>query len=214
VELESVARSSRGGVTRGAHRRLTIDLASLDEIRTAIGATATLMIDANQAWSMDEAREALRAYAEFDLAFAEEPLRADRPLVEWLALAADSPMPLAAGENIADTESFEQIIASRAVAYLQPDLAKWGGVSGCLAVALKAKAAGLVYCPHYLGGGVGLLSSAHVLAAQGGDGLLEIDVNPNRLREDLAGALTIVEDGHVTLSDAPGIGIDPIDLFA
>ena len=48
------------------------------------------------------------------------------PLVEWLALAADSPMPLAAGENIADTESFEQIIASRAVAYLQPDLAKMG----------------------------------------------------------------------------------------
>ena len=38
------------------------------------------------------------------------------------------------------------------------------------------------YCPHFLGGGIGLLASAHALAAVGGDGMLEVDCNPNPLR--------------------------------
>ena len=69
---------------------------------------------------------------------------------------------------------------------LQPDLAKWGGLSGCWRVARKIRGAGLRYCPHFLGGGIGLIASAHLLAAAGGDGLLEVDVNPNPLRDAFA----------------------------
>lgn len=45
--------------------------------------------------------------------------------------------------------------------------AKWGGVSGNLPVARAIVAAGLTYCPRFLGGGIGLLASAHLLAAKG-----------------------------------------------
>ena len=72
------------------------------------------------------------------------------------------------------------------MAVVQPDVAKWGGISGCLPVARRVVAARRRYCPHYLGGGIGLLASAHLLAAVGGDGLLEVDCNPNPLREGLA----------------------------
>jgi hypothetical protein len=35
---------------------------------------------------------------------------------------------------------------------------------------------------YFLGGGISLVASAHLLAAAGGAGLLEVDVNPNPLR--------------------------------
>ena len=69
-------------------------------------------------------------------------------------------------------------------------------------------AAGRRYCPHFLGGGVGLLASAHLLAGTGGDGWLEIDANPNPLRSLLEGPIAVIDDGTAVLGDAPGIGID------
>jgi L-alanine-DL-glutamate epimerase-like enolase superfamily enzyme len=95
------------------------------------------------------------------------------------------------------------------LAVVQPDMCKWGGVTGCLPLAKRIVAAGLTYCPHFLAGIVGLMSSAHLLAAAGGDGMLEVDANPSPLREILAGGLPPIEDGIMTLPAEPGIGVEP-----
>lgn len=68
--------------------------------------------------------------------------------------------------------------------------------------------AGLRYCPHCQGGGIGLVGSAHVLAAAGGDGLLEIDVNPNPLRQELAQPFPKISRVRFTLPIGSGLGID------
>ena len=75
--------------------------------------------------------------------------------------------------------------------------------------AKKAGEEGKIYCPHYLGGGIGLLASAHLLAAIGGPGILEIDCNPNSLREQLAEPFPSVTDGMFELPQTPGLGIEP-----
>ncbi|MBN8984457.1 MAG: mandelate racemase/muconate lactonizing enzyme family protein, partial [Rhizobiales bacterium] len=79
----------------------------------------------------------------------------------------------------------------------------------CVSVGRAARAAGKTFCPHYLGGGIGLLASAHLLAAVGGDGLLEVDFNPNPLSDALCGPVSDVRDGHITLTDTPGLGFTP-----
>jgi L-alanine-DL-glutamate epimerase-like enolase superfamily enzyme len=185
------------------------DLANLQALRSLLGPDTPLMVDANQGWDLDEALRMAPLLEEFSLAWLEEPLRADRPWREWQALAKDAPMPLAGGENIASTEAFDVALRESPFAVLQPDLAKWGGISGCWPVVAKARAKGLRYCPHYLGGGIGLLHSGHVLAAAGGDGMLEIDANPNPLRTRLAPAMNAIADGHCGLGDEPGIGFTP-----
>ena len=76
-------------------------------------------------------------------------------------------------------------------------------------MARKILASGLRFCPHYLGGGIGLAASAHLLAAAGGDGALEVDANPNPLRTLTCGPLAQVSDGAATLSDEPGLGPAP-----
>src|SRR3546814_2737114 len=77
-----------------------------------------------------------------------------------------SPIRLAGGENLRGETAFGAAIDAGDLSLIQPDVAKWGGVSGCLAVARRALAAGRVYCPHYLGGGIGLAASAHLRSAE------------------------------------------------
>jgi D-galactarolactone cycloisomerase len=185
------------------------DVANLCSLRRVLGADARLMVDANQAWELEEAAHHAQAFAPFGLAWLEEPIAADSAWESWRALRGRTTIPLAGGENLAAEGAFDAAIGSGALAVLQPDVAKWGGITGCLAVARRARAAGLLYCPHYLGGGIGLVASAHLLAAAGGDGVLEIDANDNALRTALMGPITSLRGGRAVLTDDPGLGIVP-----
>ena len=190
------------------------DSANLRALREALGNDVALMVDTNQAWALEDALLAARRLEAYPLGWLEEPLRADRPWSEWQALVRSTSIPLAAGENVAGEAKFDDAIASGALRVVQPDAAKWGGISGCLPVARRIRAAGLRYCPHFLGGGIGLLASAHLLAACGGDGMLEIDANPNPLRDELCGSLAKPKDGLCRLGEEPGLGVpaDPREL--
>lgn len=166
-----------------------------------------LFVDANQCWSLDEARAAIPMLVDTGVEWFEEPMVATTPVGQWRTLARDCPIPLAGGENILDANGLEESIDW--FDFVQPDIGKWGGVDGSLDIARKTIAAGKTYCPHWLSGGVGLLHSAHILAAAGGAGLLEVDTNPNPLRTEVIKGLPGLEDGEFLLGDAPGIGIEP-----
>ena len=184
------------------------DLGNVKVVRAALGPGEQLMLDANQAWSFEAASAIVPQLEAFDIDWLEEPLRADASVAHWQQLRAIAGMPLAAGENMIGATAFAAAIDAGALAVLQPDVAKWGGISGCWPVIRQIRAAGLRFCPHYLGAGVGLLASAHVLAAAGGDGMLEVDANPNPLRTHLAPHLETPRNGHVALGHRPGIGVD------
>lgn len=182
------------------------DLTNVRDISKSLLPGERLLLDANQAWDLDTASTMLQELAAWSPGWIEEPLRCDRPLEEWRRLAERSPIPLAAGENLRSPEAFRT--APEVLAVVQPDACKWGGVSGCLAAARTALEAGATYCPHYLGGGVGLMTSAHLLAAAGGSGMLEVDVNPNPLREGLIRPRPVLRDGRFQLPKGPGLGVE------
>ncbi len=185
------------------------DLAVLSEVCSGLTAGEKLMADANQAWTIEQAREFVDRAGNVPLSWLEEPLRADRPDEEWRALAEQTKIPIAAGENVRGQLDFEHKINSGYLGVVQPDICKWGGISANLPIVRDILAAGVRYCPHYLGGGIGLVASAHLLAAVGGDGTLELDYNTNPLREGLADPLPAVVDGTITLTGEPGLGVKP-----
>jgi L-alanine-DL-glutamate epimerase-like enolase superfamily enzyme len=183
------------------------DIRNLTELRAALGAGTTIMVDANQAWTPDTAVRRIEELAPFGLTWVEEPIPADEPAAQWRELARQCGLPLAAGENLRGEAAFREALDSGYLAFIQPDVAKWGGLSGCRAVARMAALAGAIFCPHWLGGGVGLAASLHLRAAMGPEGFAEVDANPNPLREEVFPmALT---DGSVNLSEAPGHGAEP-----
>src|SRR3954471_10918910 len=185
------------------------DLESLNPVAASLAGDERLMVDVNQGWDLAAAAATLPLLADFPLVWIEEPLMADRPAAEWTQVAALARTPLAAGENVRGSGPFQTMIDSGLFGFVQPDVAKWGGHSGCLPVARTALAAGQTFCPHYLGGGIGLLHSLHLLAAVRGPGLLEVDANANPLREGVLQNLMAVTDGGVSLPGGQGLGLEP-----
>ena len=167
-----------------------------------------IIVDANQRWGVQDGAESIRAMIPYNVALVEEPLSVHAPDEDWLALAELSKVPLATGENIMSDGEFRRYIESGAISHLQPDISKWGGITGVLQHARHAIASGLSVSPHMLSGGVGLLASAQVLAAVGGEGLQEWDCNDNPLRTDIV-SMPELSDGKLVVPSGSGIGSRP-----
>lgn len=184
------------------------DIQNLAALRKTVGDAALITIDSNQIHTTDEAIALSRAAAQYNVTWFEEPIRVDAPLDEWRKLAAASPIPLAGGENLRGDE-FERALRDGVLTYFQPDVTKWGGFSGLRPITRKIVDSGRAYCPHYFGGGVALLASLQLLAATGGDGLLEFDSRPNAVRETVLGTLLPLRDGFVPVPQGSGLGVVP-----
>jgi len=193
--------------------KLKIGFESQDDIEFVADAASRLpdnshlMIDSNQSWDMSSATNVLRRLEEFDLLFAEEPIRADCSAKEWGRLAKTTSIALAAGENIYGVARFLEM-AEAGVKYLQPDVAKWGGVSGALALADKMPDSCRLW-PHFMGSAIGQQASLAISAAIGDGSKCEMDVNENALRSQLCADALTIENGCVGLSDAPGLLTPP-----
>jgi D-galactarolactone cycloisomerase len=182
-----------------------LDVRNLQAMREVLGPKAELTCDSNQNLNLAAAKAFVKAVEPLNLAWFEEPLRVDAPASDWLELSNVSTTPLAGGENFHGAQ-FDEALGNSVLQVIQPDITKWGGVSGNVLVARRAVAAGKRYCPHYFGGGVSLLASLQVLAAVGGEGVLEFDAHPNLGREAVVGELLPVRDGCVPVPTGPGLG--------
>lgn len=184
-------------------------------LRAAIGDDAALMLDANQRWNPAEAMLASRRLMACNPLWLEEPMPADTDWTEWQTLAREGAIPLAAGENLRSWKSFQEGIAAGCLYAIQPDAGKWGGFTGLLAIAratcLQSREIDApLFCPHWLGGGVGLLAAQHLAAAVPFDGAwLEVDANINPLRTEFMPKDWIIRNGVAQLPTGAGLGFEP-----
>ena len=168
---------------------------------------ARIMIDSNQIWQPDHAARMLKRLEGFNLCFAEEPLPANAPVCAWERLARATSIPLAAGENIYGAANFQSMVDA-GVQYLQPDVAKWGGISGILGLVDDLPASVRLW-PHFMGTAVGQMAALSISAAAGDGSVCEMDVNTNPLRTDLCGDILSIRNGAVPLPDTPGLVVMP-----
>lgn len=166
-----------------------------------------LMFDSNQSWKSLDAAAMLSALEDFDPLFVEEPIRADAPPLEWESLATSTKIPLAGGENIYGVDDF-LTMANAGIRFLQPDVSKWGGVSGALLLT-DTLPDGTNIWPHFMGTAVGQVAALSIAAVAGCNAACEMDVNENRLRTELCGNALEIEDGKVKLPTEPGLVLPP-----
>lgn len=131
-------------------------------VREQIGPRGRLMVDANQRWDVAEAIERVRALAEFDLWWVEEPTSPDDVLGHAAIARAIAPIRVATGEHGANRVIFKQLFQAGAIGVCQIDACRLGGVNENLAVMLLAAKFGVPVCPH--AGGVGLCEQVQHLA--------------------------------------------------
>jgi L-fuconate dehydratase len=122
--------------------------------RAAVGPDVRIAIDANQRWNVGQAIEWVKALAEFDPYWIEEPTSPDDVLGHAAIRAAVAPVKVATGEHVQNRIVFKQLLQAGAIDFLQLDAARVGGVNENLAILLLAAKFGVPVCPH--AGGVGL----------------------------------------------------------
>ncbi|WP_312014535.1 enolase C-terminal domain-like protein [Bradyrhizobium sp. AUGA SZCCT0283] len=113
--------------SRGPHRRATARSESTHVRSHGNFCILMLAADANQAWPIEQALEIAPGLSRFNLGWLEEPIRADRPWKEWLALRKGTGVPLAADENIASRDGFKLALGDDSLRVVQPDIANGVG---------------------------------------------------------------------------------------
>lgn len=123
-------------------------------VREAIGPDMPLMIDANQAWEVDEAIEWVQELAQFHPTLVEEPTSPDDVLGHRRIRRALEGTRVATGEHCQNRILFKQFIESDAIDVVQPDACRLAGLNEMLTVGLIAAKFNKPVIPH--AGGVGL----------------------------------------------------------
>ena len=183
------------GQGRPAARRE--DVARLAAVREAVGPGFEIMVDANQAFTVDEAIRRARLYEPLDLAWLEEPLPAE-DLGGHVRLAAGTTLPIAVGESIYSLSHFREYLQRGACSIVQADVARIGGITPWLKVAHLAEAFNVADLPALPDGAA---RRARRRGAQRSLGR----IHPAARRHHARGMT--VEEGHAVPPEAPGLGI-------
>lgn len=181
---------------------LSADVARVAATREAAGASARVMLDANNAWrDLPPALHAARAFASFDPFWLEEPFWPD-DVDNHARLAARTPTTIATGEIEGLPDRHHRLLSLGAVGVLQPDVTVCGGVTGFRRIAADARAHGIPIAPHAFH-----QVHAHLVAASPGALFVEYftDASIVNLPLVMDDAFTACA-GHVVIPDQPGLG--------
>jgi L-alanine-DL-glutamate epimerase-like enolase superfamily enzyme len=181
-------------------------------IRKALGDRAALLVDANSGFSPKRAIEVGRMLEDNGIEHFEEPclyweLKQTKEVADALDIAVTG------GEQDCEIATWRHMIDLRAVDIVQPDILYLGGISRTLRVCRMANAAGLPITPHSANLGLVTLFTMHLLRAVEGAGkYLEFSIEGPDYYPWQEGLFRKspyeVIDGHVTVSDEPGWGVE------
>ena len=223
-EPSKVARRARGFAEQGFHGvkikvgfDLDQDIGIVRAVRQELGENFTVMTDANQGYTVDVALKAAAAFSDCGVFWLEEPLFVE-DIEGHAQLREKSKIPIAVGENLNTYYAFENFVMRDAVDFLQPDVARAGGITEIKKIAALAAKHNLAVSFHTWGDAVALAASLHLSAALKECGVMELDYTYNPLRAELLKEPLEVKKGFMVPPDKPGLGVelDPkaLDKFA
>ena len=204
--LDELLRQTEGFLARGlpgvkvkiGRREAQEDEQRVRAVRRLIGENVDLMVDANMAWSADEALERGRRLEQFKLYWYEEP-SIPEDVAGHARLARELEVPIAVGESLHSPHEYQRYVDEQAVEIVQIDAVTNGGISASLRALELADAAGLRTSSHYTDE-----LSAHLLCASRRPVYLE--KHAFALDRYLEAPQAVVK-GRVRPSEAPGTGM-------
>jgi len=187
-------------------------IARAELIRRIAGPEIRLSVDANWAFDLDEATQVGEALAALDYWWFEEPI-VPEDIDGYRRLRERTRVRLAAGESDFVVTQARDLIASRAVGVIQPDVARAGGITETRRIADLADSFHVAYAPHVgWSGALCAAASVQLAAAQPNFLVYECMIFDNPLREALlarwVGSFQDLADGHVAVPQGPGLGVE------
>lgn len=213
-EPSKVAKRARGFAEQGFHGvkikvgfDLDQDIRIVRAVREELGKDFIVMTDANQGYSLDVALKAAEAFADCGAYWLEEPLFAE-DIRGHALLREKGKVPIAVGENLHTYYAFENFVLRGAVDFLQPDVARAGGITEIRKIAAMAAEHNVPLSFHTWGDGVALAASTHLSTALKECTVMELDYTYNPLRGELLREPLEVENGCLVPPEKPGLGVE------
>lgn len=186
--------------------------AVIPTVARALGDGIDKLVDANSCYSPARAIEVGKRLQDEGIGHFEEPC----PYWEYDQTAevrAALELEVTGGEQDCEYSSWAHMISRQSVDVLQPDVMYMGGITRTLEVARMGAAAGLPITPHAANLGLVTMCTMHLLKALPNAGrYLEFSIEGLDYypwQDGLfLGTPYRVEDGHVTITDAPGWGVE------
>ena len=179
------------------------DAARLAAVRAAAGPSASLRLDANGAWSVEEAIRAIDALSPTGLELVEEPthgLEAVREVRERVAVRV----------AIDETAAEHGALGAGAADAVCLKISRCGGIAGLVAAAALVRLSGAeVYLASTLDGPLGVAAAVHAAAALASRGpLAHCGLATLSLFEELEDPLP-ARAGAIAVPRGPGLGVEP-----
>ena len=223
-EPAAVVKRARGFADQGFHGvkikvgfDLDQDIEIVRAVRREVGRDFIVMTDANQGYTVDVGLKAAAAFADAGVFWLEEPLFAD-DIAGHARLREATGVAIAVGENLHMCSAFEDFVMRQAVDFLQPDVARAGGITEIKKIAAVSASHRVPISFHTWGDAVALAASIHLSAAIPECTVMELDYTYNPLRAELLRQPLEVEKGFLVPLDKPGLGIevdaDALERFA
>jgi o-succinylbenzoate synthase len=206
---EEVAARAREGLAEGyacfkVKVGLPGDAERVAAVREAVGPWPALRIDANAAWSVDEAVRAIRALEHNDLEFVEQPCTTLEELAEVRERVST---PIGADESVVGPEDVRRAVELGACDVLNVKLAGSGGFGPARDALHEARANGLAaFLSSTLDGPWGIAAALQLAAAEEltpACGLATLGLFDARV----ARALPAPRGGTLAVPRGPGLGV-------
>ena len=189
----------------GPHADWRAGVERVRAVRQAIGDEVELAVDCHSRMEVSEAVIVGQELADVDLFWYEEPVSYTDP--EGLAaVAARVPQPIASAESIFGIEAFRPFTAGRCVDVIMPDVKHCGGILELNEIAAAARMRQVLVAPHNPAGPLSTAAAAQAASTWPNFYILEYAWGEVDWRADLLTPPERIEDGHLLLSQEPGLG--------
>lgn len=195
-------------------KEMTHIIKVIETTREIIGYEVDLAIDCHGQFDLPSAITLAKALEPLRLLWLEEPVPAEN--VDALAqVRATTSTVICSGENNYTRFEFIEMFAKKAVDIIMPDLAKAGGIAEAKRIADIADAHYIPIAPHNVSSPLGMMAACHVMASVPNFLLLEFHaMNIPWWNELCDGDKPFIENGFMTVSERPGIGVELNDQVA
>lgn len=190
-------------------------LEPFEKIRKAVGDKMDIMVEFHSLWRLPAAQRIARALQPYDTFWHEDPVRMDS-LETLRAYAPHSRAMVCASETLAYPHAFRDYLATGVAGVAMLDLSWCGGLSEARKIAALAEAAQIPVAPHDCTGPVVFMASCH-FSMHARNTLIQESVRAfyTGWYTELVTELPKVAQGEITVTDAPGLGIELLpELFS
>ena len=173
--------------------------------RKALGDEIELAVDCHSRMEVSEAVVVGQELADVNLFWYEEPV-AHTDAAGLAAVAGLVPQPIASAESVYGVEGFRPFTADRCVDVIMPDVKHCGGILELNEIAATARLRQVLVAPHNPAGPLSTAATAQAAASWPNFYILEYAWGEVDWRAELLSPPERIEDGHLVLSQEPGLG--------